>query len=131
MSQTLYIKQGRKYVPVREHAPEVHDSLPHGQYVVTVSEGSTRLRRVDTPASAEVLVAVEQMREAMETAMREANTSRFELNKPLTPEQQAAADKLRKSLGSLLVTYRGVSMSDVIDAGVKVLLAGLSPKNAE
>ena len=121
MSQTLYIKQGRKYVPVREHAPEVYDSLPFGQYVVTVSEGSTRLKRVDTPASAEVLVAVEQMREAMETAMREANTSRFELNTPLTPEQQAAADKLRKSLGSLMVTYRGASMSEVVDAGVKVL----------
>ena len=53
MSQTLYIKQGRKYVPVREHAPEVHDSLPFGQYVVTVSAGSTRLKRVDAPASAE------------------------------------------------------------------------------
>jgi len=131
MSQTLYIKQGRKYVPVAKHAPEVYDSLPFGQYVVIVSEGSTRLTRVDTPASAEVLGAVAQMREAMETAMREANTSQFELNKPLTPEQQAAADKLRKSLGSLMVTYRGASMSDVIDAGLKVLLAGLSPKNAE
>ena len=131
MSQTLYVKQGRKYVPVAKHAPEVYDSLPFGQYVVIVSEGSTRLTRVDTPASAEVLGAVAQMREAMETAMREANTSQFELNKPLTPEQQAAADKLRKSLGSLMVTYRGASMSDVIDAGLKVLLAGLSPKNAE
>ena len=121
MSQTLYVKKGRKYVPVREHAPEVHDSLPFGQYVVTVSEGSTRLKRVDTPASAEVLVAVEQMREAMETAMREANTSRFDSSTPLTPKQQAAADALRQSLGSLLVTYRGASMADVVDAGVKVL----------
>lgn len=121
MSQTLYIKQGRKYVPVREHAPEVYDSLPFGQYVVTVSEGSTRLKRVDTPASAEVLVAVEQMREAMETAMREANTSRFDSSTPLTPKQQAAADALRQSLGSFLVTYRGASMADVVDAGVKVL----------
>jgi hypothetical protein len=125
MSQTLYVKKGRKYVPVREHAPEVYDSLTYGQYVVTVSEGSTRLRRVDTPASAEVLAAVEQMREAMETAMREANTSQFDSSTPLTPEQQAAADALRKSVGSLMVTYRGASMGDVVDAGVKVILQGL------
>jgi hypothetical protein len=126
MSQTLYVKKGRKYVPVREHSSEVYDSLPYGQYVVTVSEGSTRLKRVDTPASAEVLVAVEQMREAMQDAMRDANTSRLDSSTPLTPEQQAAADKLRKSLGSLMVTYRGASMSDVVDAGVKVLLQGLA-----
>jgi hypothetical protein len=66
---------------------------------------------------AEVLVAVEQM--------REANTSRFALSTPLTPAQQAAADKLRQSLGSLMVTYRGASTAEVVDAGVKVLLAGL------
>ena len=126
MSQTLYVKKGRKYVPVREHAPEVYDSLPFGQYVVTVSEGSTRLKRVDTPASAEVLAAVEQMREAMQDAMREANTSKLDSSTPLTPEQQAAADALRKSLGTQMVTYRGASMSDVVDAGVKVLLQGLS-----
>jgi len=129
MSQTLYIKRGRKYVPVREHAPEVYDSLPFGQYVLTVAEGCTRLRRVDTPASDELLAAVEQMRAAMETAMREANTSRFELNTPLTPEQQAAAANLRKSLGSLTVTYRGASMSEVVDAGVKALLKGLEQTN--
>jgi hypothetical protein len=125
MSQTLYIKRGRKYVPVREHAPEVHDSLPFGQYVVTVAEGCTRLRRVDTPASDELLAAVEQMRAAMETAMRDANTTRLETSTPLTPAQQAAADKLRQSLGCLTVTYRGASMAEVVDAGVKVLLAGL------
>ena len=126
MSQTLYVKKGRKYVPVREHAPEVYDSLPYGQYVVTVSEGSTRLKRVDTPASAEVLVAVEQLREAMQDAMREANTSKFDSTAPLTPEQQVAADALRQSLGSLRVTYRGASMGDIVDAGVKVLLQGLA-----
>lgn len=126
MSQTLYVKKGRKYVPVREHSSEVYDSLPFGQYVVTVTVGSMRVRRVDTPASAEVLVAVEQMHEAMETAMREANTSRFDSSTPLTPEQQAAADALRKSLGTQMVTYRGASMSDVVDAGVKVLLEGLA-----
>lgn len=122
MSQTLYIKRGRRYIPVREHSSEVYDSLPHGQYVVTVTTGSTRLRRVDTPATDEVLAAVEQLREAMQDAMREANTSKLDSSTPLTPEQQAAAEKLRRSLGNLTVTYRGASMSDVVDAGLKVLL---------
>lgn len=126
MSQTLYIKQGRRYVPVREHAPEVYDSLPFGQYVVTVTEGSTRLRRVDTPATDEVLAAVEKLHDAMETAMREANTSKLDSSMPLTPAQQAAAAKLRESLGSLTVTYRGASMTDMIDAGLKVLMEGMS-----
>jgi len=126
MSQTLYIKRGRRYVPVREHSPEVYDSLPYGQYVVTVTEGSTRMRRVDTPATDEVLAAVEKLRSAMEDAMREANTSKLDSPMPLTPAQQAAAAKLRESLGSLTVTYRGASMTDVVDAGVKALLQGLN-----
>lgn len=125
MSQTLYVKKGRKYVPVREHSSEVYDSFSFGQYVVNATIGSLRVRRVDTPASAEVLVAVEQMREAMLDAMREANTSRLDSSTPLTPKQQAAADALHKSLGTQMVTYRGASMDDVVDAGVKVLLQGL------
>jgi hypothetical protein len=123
MSQTLYTKKGRRYVPVREHSPEVFDSLAHGQYVVTVSAGSTRLRRVDTPASSEVLVAVEQMREAMQDAMLEANTPHLETNAPLTPKQQAAAEALRKELGDKSLVFRGASMSDIVDAGIAALMS--------
>lgn len=121
---TYYIKKGRRYVPVRES--ETGGAMPLGDYIVRVLPGCTTWTRVETPARPELLVAIEEAREAMITAMREANVFRPE-QEPLTPKELEAYKAFFKAMGGPVV-FRGASMYDIIDAGIKVLRAGVAQR---
>ena len=39
VTETFYIKRGRRYVPVREYDAMLQNALPHGSYVTVVKPG--------------------------------------------------------------------------------------------
>ena len=117
---TLYEKRGRRYVPVRETVR--YDSFPMGSYLLRVSAGSTQITPIDLePDRPQFAALADEMRDAMAEAMSEANRTELAVPEPLTPEQQNAAAKFRAAMGGGMIVFRGVSMRDVVDAGIAVL----------
>lgn len=124
MDTTYYIKKGRRYVPVLEEV--TRGALSHGDYLVRVKPGLTTWTRVETDARAEVASAAEELREEMLRAMREANVMAPE-KAPLTPEEQEAFKALYKVVKPPVV-FRGASLYDIIDAGIRALRAGVAQR---
>lgn len=130
---TYYRKKGRRYIPVAEYTPEMSDVLHHGLYVLNVHQNGRSLRRVDRPATDELLAAVEQFRAALRDAMHEANqmTPNPRDGIRFSPKEKAAYANLRRELGDdWPIVFRGASMSDLIDAAVNALRAKLDTPQA-
>lgn len=119
---TFYAKRGRRYVPVAEH--DRFDALTEGSYLLVVRPGSRSLVRLVKPASGEVEAAINIARKAMEQAMVEKNRTSGE---PMVPEKDK--ERARKAYAAYsaimgadrMVSYRGISMSDIVDAGIQAL----------
>lgn len=120
---TIYIKRGRRYVEVGWHDPQAH-YYPHGAHlVISKPGGSLTMYRVD-PDNAALLAAAQTMREAMLDAIHKADAIRLKRmdGRPLTKKELAGWEAYKAIAGeprSLML--EGVSLSDVIDAGIKAL----------
>ncbi len=128
MSRTLYEKRGRRYVPVAEM--DAFGGMTEGTYLVVVRPGSgLSALRVVEPASAEVEAALHTARGAMVEAMRaQCTAGRDEVRADVdAPTLRRAWAAWRAIAGDVTMHFRGVSMVDVVDAGIAVIRAQVKP----
>ena len=121
---TIYIKRGRRYVEVGWHDPQAH-YYPHGAHLVISKPGGGLTMYGINPDHAALLAAAQTMREAMLTTIHKADAMRLKPignRRPLTKKELAGWEAYKAIAGeprSLML--EGVSLSDVIDAGIKAL----------
>ena len=77
VTETFYIKRGRRYIPVREYDGMLQDALPHGSYVTVVRPGASVQRWAIDPAYAPMIAAGIVAREAMSKVMISASEVRL------------------------------------------------------
>lgn len=84
MSETFYVKKGRKYVPVSYLHDNLMDSLSKGCHLVIVMDGSTAYKMNINPDHAAILSALELGRDEISRAIDEAIKTRPNVNRELT-----------------------------------------------
>jgi hypothetical protein len=134
---TLFEKRGRLYYPVRDTM--ACDGLGLGSHVVTVMKSEdgctlTSYRGPIIPAFASVLAAIPFAREAMLHAMTERNKVERPVNRPMTAKQKrawAAYQAVMAEDKDVPMAFEGMSMHDVVDAGIKALEAQMAYQGAK
>ena len=115
----LYEKVGRRYKRVND--PWAYTGLREGHWHVWVKPNSVSVRGFVLPAKREVSAAIEEAREAMVKAMQEANKAKPSKT-PLTRKEKKAIKAYYDVMGEdSLLTFVGLSIYDIVDAGIKVL----------
>ena len=126
-SEPLYrkVQHGKRvrYEVATHHIYDLHN-MPAGIHMVVVhGEGGRSYRYNVDPDHAAVLGLMPTMRDAMVAAMRSQNQYSLDntQGKPLTKKQRAALDEYQRLRSDDLTVFKGVSMWDVVAAGLKVL----------
>jgi len=121
VKKIFYEKVGRRYIPVSEYDNELLDSFPKGNHLVMCYPGGTSRRFNIDPNYAAMIAAGRVAEDAMCKAMNKASELR-PAKTPITPEQQAAWNKLAEVFGDELSTLHGSSINDIAQAGVNVMM---------
>lgn len=121
MSETkIFKKIGRRYVEVGAYDNEAI-YYPHGSHLVISKPGSTLTRYNVDPAHAAVESALQRVRDAMTKAMTKA-TELTPAKRPYSKKELDGIAAYTAIAGNPIgMRFEGASMSDVIDAGIKVL----------
>ena len=115
----LYEKVGRRYIRVND--PWAYEGLREGHWHVWVRPHNVTIRKFVLPDKKEVSAAIEEVREAMIEAMQEANKSRPS-KRALSEKELRAVKAYRDIMGDdIPITFDGISMWDLVDAGIKAL----------
>ena len=120
----LYEKRGRRYYPASE--TDVYDGLPAGHWLVHVRPGSKSIHRELTPAFAELSAAASIARDAMMEAMHQrARMTGKPSGREATERERRAWAAYCDVMGGAPVPFwfEGVSLSDIVDAGIDAMLA--------
>jgi hypothetical protein len=124
VTETFYIKRGRRYVPVREYDDMLQNALPHGSYVTVVRPGSSVQRWAIDPAYAPMIAAGIVAREAMAEVMISASEVRVSGDRrPMTREQRDAWENLVAVFGPAARQLEHPSVMEVTQAGVDAMIA--------
>lgn len=91
--KTLYVKRGRRYVPVLEHT--TYDHLSEGHYLLTVKPGSKQLTLLLTPDEAPLKAALRHPIDVLAQLLVEASKGR-PMREPITQKQRDAWDRFVK-----------------------------------
>ena len=124
VTETFYIKRGRRYIPVREYDGMLQDALPHGSYVTVVRPGASVQRWAIDPAYAPMIAAGIVAREAMSKVMLAASEVRLSGDrKPMTREQRDAWENLVAVFGPAARQLEHPSVMEITQAGVDAMIA--------
>ena len=93
---TLYKKDGRKYIAVKE--TEVFDGIPHGYWFVNVYKGGRQAQPVPDFDKAKFLSRISNLREELCTSLVKASECRPR-SQPITEEQKKAWEDFTKAMG--------------------------------
>ena len=116
MSELLYKKVGRRYVPVSCYAPECLDALPKGAHLIMVDDQwAVRKYNVD-PDRGAVMWAIELHRDALLRAISGAGRLKPRSGVPFTEAQHTAWKAFEKEMGGCVTTLQGPSASYILDA---------------
>jgi hypothetical protein len=91
--KTLYVKRGRRYMPVLEHT--TYDFMAEGHYLVTVKPGSKQLTLLLTPDEAPLKAALRHPTDVLARLLVEASKGR-PMREPITQKQRDAWDRFVK-----------------------------------
>ena len=121
---TLYEKRGRRYYPV--HDTLACDGLGLGSWIITVfkTDGCTtsHCRKLIEPDFARILAVMPLLRESMISTMYKRNKINRPAKRALTPKEKRAWKAYCDVMGDdAPMAFEGVSMGDVVDAGIEVL----------
>ena len=120
MKKIYYEKVGRRYVPVAEYDNNLMDSFHKGTHLVMVYPGGSSRRYNIDPNYAAMIAAGRVAEDSMCRAMSKASELRPKQT-PITPTQKAAWEALARAFGDDLCTLHGLSVHDVVEAGVKAM----------
>lgn len=113
---TLYEKQGRRYIPVREEV--ALNSFPEGAHLVVVKPGMKTVTYGIDPNHAALLAASGEAFENMCQAIQ--RVAQAQPNHKLTDQQREALDKFIACGG--LPTFTRRSAADIANAGIRELV---------
>lgn len=120
MKTPYYIKKGRRYEPVMEYDNDLSHAFPYGAHLVFVKPGlQSRKYNID-PALAPMIAAAYYARDAMTQAVYEASQVQPG-TKPITEEQRAAWEHIKKAFGDDRYHLTWPSAADVVDLGLKAM----------
>ena len=116
----IFKKVGRRYVEIGAYENE-YLHYPHGAHLIWSRPGGVLTNYRIEPADAALLAAAERMRDAMTEAMRKAD--RWQPDAKLTGKDLKAWNAYKAIAGERSsLRLKGVSMHDVVEAGIKALI---------
>lgn len=126
MSDTLYRKKGRRYIPERTTFGDYEMSIPVGSFVLVhaYSEGGRMYHYEVKPDNASFVAAAQVARKAMVDAMRKASPARPQIGSvtPYTKKQLAIIEEFRAKMaetGAMLPDFwQYISLEEVAQAGI-------------
>ncbi len=123
MKRVFYEKVGRKYVPVSEYDNGLMDSFPKGTHLVMSYPGGQSRRFNIDPNYAALIAAGRVAEDAISRVIMEKSAMRVpEKEKPLTPEQLDAWEKLAKAFGKERYALEFCSYREAAEAGVNAMM---------
>ena len=122
MTDTYYIKEGRRYKPVSYYDSRVMDGFGVGTHIVMVYPGGSSRRYQIDPDHAAMIAAARVAEDAISKAIVQASEMRPH-RRPITPEQQAAWQQLVEAFGDERYAVEIPSAREIAEAGVKAMIA--------
>jgi len=120
----FYKKVGRRYEPVSEYDQELIDAFTKGTHLVMVYPGGSSRRYNVDPNYAAMIAAGRVAEDAISKTIMERSALRTpERNKPITPEQKAAWEKLAELMGEERYALEWCSYREAAEAGVDAMMA--------
>lgn len=122
MTDTYYVKEGRRYRPVSYYDSKVMDGFPVGTHLVMVYPGGRSTRYQIDPNHAAMIAAGRVAEDAVAQAVVKASEMRAH-RKPITEEQADAWQRLSEAFGEERYSVEIPSAREIAEAGVKAMQA--------
>lgn len=122
MNKTFYIKQGRRYVPVREYDDELMSAFPKGTHIVMCYPGGQSTRYSIDPNYAAMIAAGRIAEDAIRAAIYKESEAKPK-ERPITPRQLAAWEEMKAAFGDERFSLTFSSTHDLAEAGIKAMQA--------
>lgn len=119
MKEVFYKRVGRKYEAVSEYDAEFFDSIPYGDFLLSIYKNGSSRRNID-PAFAPMIAAGRYSRDVIAHAIRDASTLRPQKT-PVTKEQQLAWQRLAKAFGEEACCLTWPAAQDAVDEAVNAM----------
>lgn len=116
----FYKKEGRRYVPAYEYDQELMDAMPKGSHLICVYPGGKSVRYNVDPNYAALIAAGRIAEDTVSQALMRASDLRPK-NKPITPEQKAAWERLVEVFGPEAKMLEWPSAREACEEAVKVM----------
>ena len=120
MTDTYYVKEGRKYRAVSYYDSKVMDGFGVGTHIVMVYPGGSSRRYQIDPNYAAMIAAGRVAEDAISSALVKASEMRAH-RKPITEEQAAAWQALAQAFGDERYAVEIPSAREIAEAGVKAM----------
>ena len=120
MTDTFYVKEGRRYKPVSYYDSKVMDGFGVGTHIVMVYPGGSSRRYQIDPNHAAMIAAGRVAEDAISQALVKASEMRPHRN-PITEKQRKAWENLSKAFGEERYAVEIPSAREIAEAGVKAM----------
>lgn len=116
----FYKKEGRRYVPAYEYDQELMDAMPKGSHLICVYPGGKSVRYNVDPNYAALIAAGRIAEDTVSQALMRASDLRPK-NKPITPEQKEAWERLVEVFGPEAKMLEWPSAREACEEAVKAM----------
>lgn len=125
-TETLYRKEGRRYVPVAEGLHDIwqtryHNIFPEGVHLVVVQPGSTSYKFRIEADNVGLLAAAKIKQDKIRDVIVEGHKLRPSERKPLTEYQRKKYDEFVASVGEEVYYLEYPSVQEIADNVIKEL----------
>ena len=120
MTDTFYVKEGRRYKPVSYYDSKVMDGFGVGTHIVMVYPGGSSRRYQIDPNHAAMIAAGRVAEDAISQAIVKASEMRPH-RKSITERQRKAWENLSKAFGEERYAVEIPSAREIAEAGVKAM----------
>ena len=120
MTDTFYVKEGRRYKPVSYYDSKVMDGFGVGTHIVMVYPGGSSRRYKIDPNHAAMIAAGRVAEDAISQAIVKASEMRPH-RKSITERQRKAWENLSKAFGEERYAVEIPSAREIAEAGVKAM----------
>ena len=120
MTDTFYVKEGRRYRPVSYYDSKVMDGFGVGTHIVMVYPGGSSRRYKIDPNHAAMIAAGRVAEDAISQAIVKASEMRPH-RKSITERQRKAWENLSKAFGEERYAVEIPSAREIAEAGVKAM----------
>jgi hypothetical protein len=123
MKKVYYEKVGRRYVPVKEYDSDFMSAIPRGTHLIMSYPGGQSTRYNIDPNYAAMIAAGRVAEDAISKHIMDVSALRTpERNKPITPEQRDAWEKLAEAMGNDRYALEWCSYREAAEEGVKAMM---------